>query len=172
MYSKTNDVEDQFQVTDLNTLFEDVVSDMEIKIEEKNVTVENLGLPHLKVVRFQFHQLFLNLLGNALKFSKTDTLPHVLIKSQITKGSLIANRSADKTRDYHHITISDNGIGFAPEYSEQIFDIFHRLHGRSQFEGTGIGLSICKKIVENHKGIMTADGKENEGATFHIFIPA
>jgi signal transduction histidine kinase len=76
------------------------------------------------------------------------------------------------TAQYHHISFSDNGIGFEPHFSQRIFEVFQRLHGGDVYPGTGIGLAICKKVVENHSGLITAEGVPDKGATFHIFLPA
>jgi PAS domain S-box-containing protein len=171
-YSKTNDVEGKFELIDLNQILQEVVNELEIKIEEKNASIENLGLPKLNVVKFQIHQLLLNLLSNALKFSKINMRPQIVVKSECVRGDLISDNLADIGKYYYHISVSDNGIGFEPDFNEKIFEIFHRLHGKTEFEGTGIGLAICKKIMENHKGIITAEGKPSEGATFHIYLPS
>lgn len=171
-YSKTSNFEGSFELTDLNEVFNEVVGELEVKIEEKNARIENAGLPAANVLKFQFHQLFLNLLSNSLKFAKPDCDLRVVVKSELVTGDKIPGylRSSEKT--YYCISIADNGIGFEPEYSEKIFEIFHRLHARIQYEGTGIGLSICKRIVENHGGIIEAEGAVNQGATFRIYIPA
>jgi PAS domain S-box-containing protein len=170
-YSKTNNLEGKSEPTDITEILRGVVSEVEIKIEEKNAKVECGNLPTLNVVRFQFHQLFSNLLSNALKFSRPGVSPHIVIQATIVNGREIDDSSADPQGRYHHITVTDNGIGFDPSYSAKIFQIFHRLHSKSEFEGTGIGLAICKKIVDNHKGIMTANGTLNTGATFNIYLP-
>jgi signal transduction histidine kinase len=128
-------------------------------------------LPVLKVVPFQFHQLFLNLLSNALKFSQAGIEPYIVVRSELVEGNDVPNGLSEIARTYYHLSVSDNGIGFAPEQSEQIFNMFYRLHGREKFEGTGLGLAICKKIVENHKGKIYAEGQQNEGAVFHIYLP-
>jgi PAS domain S-box-containing protein len=168
-YSKTNSVHEHFELTDLNEVLKDVVTELELKIEEKNARIENLGLPQLCVMRFQLHQLFVNLVSNALKFSRLDVVPHIIIKAALITGDDIA---MEKAKEYYHITIADNGIGFDTQFADKIFEVFQRLHRRNEFEGTGIGLSICKKIVENHKGLMTAEGTLNKGACFHVYLPA
>lgn len=168
-YSRSSSVEEACEVTDLNEIFQDVVCELEVKIEEKNAVVENLGLPILAVVKFQFHQLFLNLLSNAIKFSKTGVNPHIIIKSE--RVNEMPGSPAGLRKEYHHISIADNGIGFEPEYNAKIFEIFHRLQHKKDAEGTGIGLAICKKIAENHNGILTAEGNVHHGATFHIYLP-
>ena len=169
-YSRAGNTDGDFQSTDLNLILKDVMNELEVKIEEKNAIVKSTRLPKVKAVKFQFHQLFLNLLSNALKFSKPDTAPCIFIKAEVISGSKIPGVLADVKKNYYHISVSDNGIGFLPEFNTRIFEIFQRLHGSSEYEGTGIGLSICKKIVENHKGIMMADGKPDEGATFHLYL--
>ncbi len=171
-YSETSNVEGKIESIDLNVLLEDVINELEVPISEKKAVVQNLGLPTLKIVRFQFYQLFLNLLTNALKFSKTDAIPVIVIKCEKINGRSIPHPGINYTMAYYHITLSDNGVGFPPHLSQKIFEIFQRIHDNTKFEGTGIGLAICKKIVENHNGIMIAEGQVNQGATFHVFLPA
>ena len=124
------------------------------------------------VIRFQFRQLLTNLINNSLKFSSPGKLPHIEIKSEIVEGVKLKTSKPLPDLNYCHISISDNGIGFEQQYSEKIFDLFHRLHGKPEYQGTGIGLAIVKKIVDNHNGIISAEAKENIGATFNIYIPA
>jgi signal transduction histidine kinase len=116
-------------------------------------------------------QLFTNLLGNALKYSKEDEIPIITIScAKITANteSLLRDRSLKK---YYKISITDNGIGFEQQYSEKIFLLFNRLHGKTEYQGTGVGLAICKKIVENHKGYIFANSNPDQGATFTIYLP-
>jgi PAS domain S-box-containing protein len=171
-YSKSTNNEDKAEYVDFNLLVNEVINELEIKIAEKNVKIENHGLPRLPVIKFQFHQLFLNLLSNAIKFTSKRASPCITIQSQIANGNSIPGEQCEVEKSYHHITITDNGIGFEPKYAEKIFEMFHRLHARAEYEGTGIGLAICKKIVENHKGFIMAEGQPNMGATFHIYLPA
>jgi signal transduction histidine kinase len=161
----------RYEVVDLNLLVDDVVGELEVKIDEKKATIENLGLPCLNVIRFQFHQLFLNLLSNALKFSKPGVNSHIVIKCDRVDASQVPGLEGNQTAPVHHITISDNGIGFDSHNADKVFEMFKRLHTRTQYEGTGIGLAICKKIVENHGGIIVAEGKIGEGAAFHVYLP-
>lgn len=156
---------------DLNSIVNDVMEELEVKVAEKKAKIENLGLPKLKVVGFQFHQLFLNLIGNALKFSKQDSEPHLVLKSEVVHSSEIDAVLSLVDGYYHHIRVSDNGIGFKPEFSEKIFDKFHRLNGKNQYEGSGLGLAICRKVVEDHNGKITAEAGVDGGATFHIYLP-
>ena len=167
-YSKTNVIGPDAQWTDLNELFNEVLEDFEIRIEETGALIENKGLPSLSVVRFQFHQLFLNLISNALKFSKPGRVPHVVIQSRMVTGKKVNGISSDH---FYHITVCDNGNGFEEQYAEKIFEIFNRLHDNAHVEGTGIGLAVCKKIVERCGGKMTAEGNPDKGATFHIYLP-
>ena len=110
-------------------------------------------------------------MNNSLKFSYPDKDPVIGVKSEIKEGKYLDQPSLEDDTKYCHSTISDNGIGFDPVFNEQIFGLFQRLHGKSEYPGTGIGLSICKKIVENHNGLITANGIPGKGATFHIYIP-
>ena len=170
-YSRSNSPEHNVELTDLNLLLEDVKLELNDAIEQQAATISAGSLPAVKVVPFQFHQLFLNLIANALKFIKPGVRPVVTISSEILNGSKINSTDAQKGRNYHHISIADNGIGFDNAYAKKIFEIFQRLHNQKQFEGTGVGLAICKKIVENHRGILLAKGELDIGATFHIYIP-
>lgn len=120
---------------------------------------------------FQFRQMLYNLIGNALKFSKPDTPPHITIKNEKVKSSQAPGADLTTETEYHHISITDNGIGFEPQYQDRIFEVFQRLHDKQKIAGTGIGLAIVKNIVENHNGIIKATGELNKGATFDIYIP-
>jgi signal transduction histidine kinase len=126
----------------------------------------------VKIIPFQFRQLLYNLISNSIKFSKEKDHPHIKIESEIDSGKKFNIDKLSKEVTYCHISISDNGIGFEPQYSEKIFEVFQRLHGKHEYSGTGIGLAIVKKIVENHNGVVTASGELNKGATFDIYIPA
>jgi signal transduction histidine kinase len=106
-----------------------------------------------------------------LKFSKPDVPPRITVTHEIVKGSRIKAPHVDPNKPFHHIAIADNGIGFELEHRQKIFEVFQRLHGRSEYSGTGIGLAICKKIVDNHRGFIQADSEVGRGATFHIYIP-
>jgi signal transduction histidine kinase len=112
-----------------------------------------------------------NLIRNSIKFSNPLRPPHIKITSRIEYGSRFDYVQLLPKTKYCHIRITDNGIGFEPKYSEKIFDVFQRLHSKNEYEGSGIGLSIVKKIVENHHGFITATGELNKGATFDIYIP-
>ncbi|HMJ69023.1 MAG TPA: PAS domain S-box protein [Cyclobacteriaceae bacterium] len=171
-YSRTTDANKKFVQKDLNKIVDEVKADLYETIEEKNATIEVDGLCEVNIIPFQFSQMMYNLISNSLKFSIKDNPPLIVIKSNIAKGEQLTNRDLDPDRKYCHISITDNGIGFEPEYKDKIFEVFQRLHTREEYQGTGIGLAIVKKIVANHEGVITATGELNKGATFDIYIPA
>jgi light-regulated signal transduction histidine kinase (bacteriophytochrome) len=143
---------------DLNEILRGVLSDFEMQIDNNKVTIEMDTLPIIKGVKTQMAQLFQNLVGNALKFKNPEVPTRIAIK-------------CIESKDDYQISVSDNGIGFDDADAERVFTLFQRLNGRSEYEGTGIGLAICKKIVENHGGNITAEGKPKEGAVFTIALP-
>ena len=170
-FSRTNKSKKVFENTNFNVLLENSKQDLAQVIEAKKAKITNEKLPETDAIPFQIQQLFTNLINNSLKYSKEKIKPEINIFSTIVDAINEPQLpKIDKTK-YYKITFKDNGIGFDNEYAEKIFVLFNRLHNRDEFSGTGIGLSICKKIVENHKGYIFADGKLNEGATFTIFIP-
>jgi PAS domain S-box-containing protein len=171
-YSRTNTSEHKFEKTRLDKIIDEVREDLKEDLIEKQATVEATELCSINVIPFQFRQMMNNLIGNALKFSNPVHPPLIRIKSEIVSGSKINNKKLLPHHNYCHITVADNGIGFEPQYSEKIFEVFQRLHGKAEYHGTGIGLAIVKKIVENHNGIVTATSELNKGATFDIYIPA
>ncbi|PWB21839.1 PAS domain-containing sensor histidine kinase [Flavobacterium sp. HTF] len=170
-YSRTNSAERVFVKTNLDEIAEEVTSDFSERIEETNAIVNFHPLGEITVIPFQFRQLLHNLIGNALKFSKKDEAPYIEITAKRVLGSDLGIRVNYPERIYYCLKIADNGIGFDAEYSERIFEVFQRLNTESEFSGTGIGLAIVKKIVENHKGIITAHSEKGKGATFEIYIP-
>jgi signal transduction histidine kinase len=120
----------------------------------------------------EFRMIFQNLISNALKFSKPDVIPEIKINSVLAEKKVIKKHSQlDLKTDYHKITIQDNGIGFEKDYAEKIFAIFQRLHGREAFEGTGIGLSISKKIIEKFDGVIYANSEPGKGSVFTVLLP-
>ncbi len=156
---------------DLNNIVSDVKNSFAHIIDEKNAIVESDHLPVVNVVPFQFVQLFSNLVSNALKYDRAGVQPKIWIRSSFVKGKDIQLEKPFANKKFVAIRISDNGIGFEPEYSEKIFDLFTRLHGKEKYKGTGIGLAICKKIVHNHQGIIRAEGEKGKGAVFSIYLP-
>ena len=170
-YSRTNSADRVFVKVSLDEIAEEVISDFSERIEESNAVINLNELGEATVIPFQFRQLLHNLIGNALKFHKKNENPYVEIKANRIRGyeTRIPVDYPDKI--YYHLTISDNGIGFEDEFKERIFEVFQRLNTESEFSGTGIGLAIVKKIVENHKGIIRAHSEKGKGATFEIYLP-
>ena len=171
-YSRINATERKFERTDLNIIIEEVTKDLADSISEKHATIEATGLCFANIIPFQFRQIMQNFISNALKFSDPDVPPHMTITGEIVKGNTVKNEHISPDKKYCHISFKDNGIGFKPEYSERIFEVFQKLHSKDDYAGTGIGLAIVKKIVENHNGIITATSELKKGATFDIYIPA
>jgi light-regulated signal transduction histidine kinase (bacteriophytochrome) len=168
-YSKLSAVS-LYTLVNLNEVVKDALADLEITIKEKQAVINVSQLPELEAIPGQMRQMFQNLLSNALKFSKTDTRPIINISSEPV-NELLLEAVPDKNGTYVRIDISDNGIGLDESYIDKIFVIFQRLHGKTQYEGTGIGLAIVKKIIEKHNGIIGVKSKEGEGATFTIVLP-
>ncbi|MGL2966214.1 sensor histidine kinase [Flavobacterium sp. XGLA_31] len=169
-YSRATKTEKVFETVNLNHLLENAKSDLLQSIEEKNAVITSEKLPKMKVIPFQIQQLFANLISNSLKYSKENVVPEIKIsckKVTAADEALIPKTTKDK---FYKITFEDNGIGFEQIYAEKIFVLFNRLHNKNEYAGTGIGLAICKKIVENHKGFIFAHGKPTVGATFTIYL--
>jgi signal transduction histidine kinase len=165
-YSRITTAANPFARVALNDVLNGVLSDLQIRIEETNATIEFDKLPLIQADSMQMRQLFQNLIGNALKFRKADVAPVIKISARETDAHELAVAGPVAV-----ITIEDNGIGFEPQFKDQIFTIFQRLHSRNEYEGTGIGLATCRKIVERHLGTIDADGRPGEGSTFHITLP-
>lgn len=165
-YSRVATKGQPFEPVDLSAVTKEVLSDLEVRIQEAGGTVEVAPLPTLAADPLQMRQLFQNLIGNALKFHKNDEPPLVKISVELIQDS---EDSADNKSC--QIIVEDNGIGFDEKYKERIFGVFQRLHGKQEYEGTGIGLSVCKKIIERHGGKITAESAPGEGAKFIVSIP-
>lgn len=161
-----------FVNTDLNRIVKEVIEDLEELLREKRATIAAEQIGYANVIPFQFSQLVQNLITNSLKFSKPGVPPHIIIKSKLVPGKSIPIKGLLPEKNYLNITFSDNGIGFDPQYKDRIFGVFQRLHGVDEYQGTGIGLAICKRIVANHKGAMIATGEPGKGAQFDVFLPA
>ena len=162
-FSRSAATADNFEETDLNLLIEGILSDLEVSIAQKKAALHISALPRLRIIPEQFRQLFQNLIINSLKFCQEDKTPEIYIHAET--GRDMHNAA------YCNIYIRDNGIGFEQKYADEIFTLFKRLNSKDRFEGTGIGLSICKKIIERHKGFISATSTVNEGTTFTISLP-
>jgi signal transduction histidine kinase len=170
-YSRLSKTGEQFEEVDLNLIVENTKTDFELLITEKKAMIHNDTLPVIQGIPLQLNQLFFNLFSNSLKFSATD--PVITISSRILSDKEVKEHEFlhAKVR-YVEILFKDNGIGFEQQYADQIFTIFQRLHDKKSYEGTGIGLALCKKIVENHHGFITAKSELGKGAFFYIYLPA
>jgi two-component system CheB/CheR fusion protein len=170
-FSRVSAAERKFETTDLNTIIDEVKREFKEEIAEKQAVIEMKESCKVHIIPFQFRQLMHNLIGNALKFSNTKTPPLIKIVSRNFKNEKLEIEGLLPQKEYCHISITDNGIGFENEYSAKIFEVFQKLHSKDEYKGSGIGLAIVKKIVDNHKGLITATGELNKGATFNIYIP-
>jgi signal transduction histidine kinase len=184
-YSRTTTTERTFVNTNLAEIIEDVKAGFREELRARNATIETADMCEANIIPFQFRQLMQNLLSNSLKFSSPQKPLHIRIKCSIIEydklkisnaelfntGAVLRNHAPGHEPSYCHISVCDNGIGFEPQYKERIFEIFQRLHSKSAYPGTGIGLAIVKKIVENHNGVIQANSQPGEGTCFDIFIP-
>ncbi len=170
-YSRTNVQEIKFEIVDLQEIIEEIQETLSEELEQSNVTFKLNNICELKIIPVQFKQVIHNLISNSIKFAKADHPIIIEIDCKKVGGKEIGNEALSD-RDYWHIKFSDNGIGFEQQYHEKIFEVFQRLHSKDDYTGTGIGLAIVKRIIENHEGVIVASGKLDEGATFDIYIPA
>ena len=171
-YSQLSGINDQYERVNLNQILEEIKTDYELTIEQKHAVINYSGLPIIEAIPLQMTQLFSNLLSNSLKYSKADVPPQIDITADlITKEEVSEYTTLDHKKSYYRIRFSDNGIGILPEQIDRIFNIFQRLHAKTEYAGTGIGLSICKKIVVNHHGNISAVSNNHQGTTFTIVLP-
>lgn len=169
-YSKLSAENVDFQPTDINHMIGELIEDLEISINEKKASVYVSPFPLIDTIPGQIRQVFQNIIGNALKFAKPNVPPQISITATRV-DELSFNAAPHPEGEFVCITIKDNGIGFDARFAETIFLLFHRLHSKDAYEGTGIGLAIAKKIIEKHHGLISAQSKENEGSTFTIILP-
>lgn len=158
-------------LTDLNVIVTEAMNNLEQGIDQSKVVFEIDQLPSLRVIPHQFVQLFTNLFSNSIKYRKPGTSPVIRLSHEIVDRSQLPRSDVYLSGKYHRITITDNGIGFDPVHADKIFEMFQRLHSKSEFEGTGIGLAICKRVVQNHRGFIHATGMPSGGATFTLYFP-
>jgi PAS domain S-box-containing protein len=172
-FSRMNARGMEFELADLNTILEDACSNIREQIEESQTVIQHKPLPVISCVPLQINQLFTNLIMNSIKYKKQGVTPIIQISAQqIFSGEDKVPDILLKETGYWKISFTDNGIGFEQQYADKIFELFQRLHSRIDYEGTGIGLSICKKVVQNHKGFISATGRPGLGATFDIYLPS
>lgn len=170
-YSRVSRIQPIEQL-DLKAIIVAVQEDLEIQIKEKNATIEAFNLPLITGNYSEFRQLFQNLISNSLKFAIQGVRPHISISAEDASVEDLKHLAAyDASKKYLSIKVTDNGIGFNQEYADKIFIIFQRLHGRDEYQGTGIGLAICKKITEKYGGTIFARSAPGKGATFVILLP-
>jgi PAS domain S-box-containing protein len=170
-FSSINTTEINSKSCDLNVIIEESKNDLNLLITEHQATIITDNLPTIKGQPIQLTQLFTNLIGNAIKYSKSEVKPIVEISTMVVHGAEIEHLAANIQQKYLIVIISDNGIGFEQQYSIKIFEPFKRLHNKDTFSGTGIGLAIVKKIVSNHSGFITAEGEVGKGSTFKVYLP-
>ena len=171
-FSRATRTSERLEQADLSAVLQTVLSDFDLLIKEKNALVVVDQLPVIEAIPLQMEQLFHNLISNALKFSKERTPPVIRITSRkLEKDEAAAIGGLDKSLDYIELVFEDNGIGFSNEFGEQIFVLFQRLNGRHEYPGTGIGLALCRKIVDNHNGRIFANSLESIHTQFHVVLP-
>jgi len=164
-YTRIKYTAESFLNVDLNAVLNESLFDLKDPIEESHATVKSDALPVVNGVPFLLKQLFTNLIQNALKYAAADRNPVIEIALMPQKNKLSGHQQ------HHEIRFTDNGIGFSEQYSETIFNIFTRLHGHSEYKGSGVGLALCKKIMQNHGGSISALGMPDKGAVFTIYFP-
>jgi signal transduction histidine kinase len=170
-FSRHTTTPSDFKETDLNLLVKEVITELELEIENTNTQIHITGLPVVHVIPSLMRQLFYNLLSNAIKFRKKTVSPVIHISVEPANGTDKNLPGRNSARHFYTISVSDNGIGFDQKYADDIFVVFKRLHSYHEFKGSGVGLSICKKIMEKHSGFINASGKPGEGSTFTIGLP-
>lgn len=168
-YSRLSLME-EFKDVDLNLVLSDICVDFELLIQEKKAVIHCEPLPTIKAIPLQVNQLFSNLVGNALKFSVSK--PMIKVSASIrTHDEMKVFPAPKNSGSYLQLVFSDNGLGFEPQYEKQIFSLFQRLHGKHEYSGTGIGLALCKRIMENHHGFIRATSELGKGADFFVYFP-
>lgn len=169
-YSRITSQAQPFQQVNLSQIAMDVLNDLQFRIEQSKARIELGALPEIEADPTQIRQLFQNMIGNAIKYHRDNVLPHVKISANIVTHQTILYHWQSNNR-FCEIIFEDNGIGIDPKYHQRIFGVFQRLHGRDQYEGTGVGLAICQKIVERHNGTIALESAVGEGSKFIVTLP-
>jgi signal transduction histidine kinase len=169
-YSRVSSRHQPLAAVDLGTIAREVAGDLEIRLHQAHGQVEVGDLPTIQADPLQMRQLLQNLIGNALKFQRAGVAPHVRVSAQLVAGNLPSNVGPE-SNSWCELTVEDNGVGFDPAYAPRVFELFQRLHRRDEFEGTGMGLAICKKIVERHGGTIAANSTPGQGSRFVVAFP-
>ena len=170
-FSRLSHSHDIFVRMDLTEIFRKILSDFELLVEQKGAVIQVRDLPVMDVIPLQIEQLFGNLISNSLKYSRPDIAPEISITAAILSDKEKERLGINVKKSYSRLEFRDNGIGFSPEYAEQIFQIFQRLHGKTDYEGTGIGLAMCRRIAQNHSGLIFASSEQGKGAVFTVVLP-
>jgi PAS domain S-box-containing protein len=170
-FSRVISASQPFVPVELNAVIKGVLSDLEVRIEQTKAKVQVGDLPTIEADALQMRQLLQNLIGNALKFQPPDAQPIINVQGRILKEPFAGSPGEDAYAEQCELTIQDNGIGFDEKYLEKIFAVFQRLHGRNEYEGTGVGLAVCRRITDRHGGTITAKSKPGQGAMFIITLP-
>ncbi len=170
-YSRITSKVESYEEVNLNNVIEEIVLNQKDELDQKGVSIEIDKLPTIHAVPFQMKQLLFNLIDNAIKYKHPDRDARINVSGELVNGYDINEYNTEPDILYYKIAVKDNGVGFDGQYAQKIFEIFQRLNNLAGTNGSGIGLAICKKIVQNHKGFIQAVGKSNEGASFYIYIP-
>lgn len=168
LYSQVSQRPIDKEEIDLTQKLGRILDDLELNIQEKNAKITLIDLPVVCGYRRQLQQLFQNLLTNSMKYSKQHVPPEIIIRGRKVKG---AGEGLGTDVEYYQIEVQDNGIGFDQAYADKIFQMFTRLHGKTEYKGTGIGLAIVKKVVDNHQGFITVESEPGKGTTFRVYFP-
>lgn len=169
-YSRLSTQHEPYQPVALDSLVNDVLNDLELTLKESQTQVKLNPLPVLMANKTQLRQLMQNLIANAVKFRKPNAPSRIALSHRLVSGSALP-LCLNQKQTYYEISVADEGIGFDPAYSDKIFQVFQRLHGRSEYDGTGMGLAICRKVAENHGGTVTATGETGAGSIFTVYLP-
>lgn len=171
LYSRMNITDAAADTIDLNSVIQPVLDELEEEIKAGDVRVNIGEMPVIKGIAVQLAQLFRNLLSNAMKFAKKDESMVIDVSCSVMNKEALTALTDSTSNQFYHVQVRDNGIGFEPMYANRIFDVFQRLHTTAEYPGTGIGLAICRKIMLNHEGVITAEGEIDKGAIFHLYFP-